>query len=274
MNFPNVPNPYYCEASVWDLYDPCVQDYWATVAVAPVLIIIGYGIVCRDSDPIRSPHRGPIALEDDDIPRHRCSFIWRPAFLATISFTEFVSWLTIGTYAFATDNIQFAAIGVPILISLTWLYASAQPVFYPQGTAYVDLFMLYLVHLFIGVFFLGSSIFYHPTDPMTTLTFVGVVLNLAATLSCLAVVSTMPLQLPPKGPNSSLEEFASIFDRATFRWVDEIIKLGDKKVIVNDDVWDLSSYVRSGHASKAFDKERFACLFKKMEIPIHNNPFV
>lgn len=267
---PDLPmSPVFCKTiNTWDLTDTCVLGFWsAVVPVALVLLFLVYSASHRCSttiiDDIQRPQPGPIALADDDtphIPLHRSSFIGRPALLAAISFIEFASWLTLGTYKVVTHEGHLGTALTAVLISLTWLYGSAKPAFCPKATAYVDLFILYLSHLWGGVLFLGPWIYFYPTTPVPVFNFIGVILNLVAIVSCLALVSTMPQRLPSQEPNCSPEDSASMYDRGTFGWVDHLIKLGDDH-LTNDDIWDLTPDMRSKYVSQAFDTIRYAWLF-------------
>lgn len=132
--------------------------------------------------------------------------LWRTIVLAFVALIESFFWLATAGYTFTvgTDS-PWSGIS-SVLIALTWVYAACRPVAKPQPTPPYDLFVLYTIHLVMGIILVGGIV--HSNDvygtPMPpTAVLVVLALNLVAILVVLGVVVNMPMGIRSNRVNKS-----------------------------------------------------------------------
>lgn len=206
------------QASPLDLSDPCIRATWA--ALAPAVFVAA---LCLFSIPLPLPAfarklgralgspldefltlREAEALSTDepipdDAVTNTAVPLWRTVALAFVALVQALIWLSAGAYILVTHELDTWTGVCAVLVGSTWVYGVCKPVFWPKPTAHYDLFVLYLVHLVFGVIVLvgiiyDHSVFHVPLGPR--IGFAGLIFNLVAVFVELALVSTMPMELP------------------------------------------------------------------------------
>jgi hypothetical protein len=148
--------------------------------------------VSGDEDAIASANA---EVQPDLIP------LWRSLVFVFIGLAETLCWLGDASFRFIYNPTDTWGNFRPILIAISWLYATIRPAMYPTSTPLYDLFSIYIVHLTGRILQFGGVLFDHgvggvPLPP--TIVVVGLVTNLGAVVGLLGVVVTMPLAVPSK----------------------------------------------------------------------------
>ncbi|KAI6146199.1 P-loop containing nucleoside triphosphate hydrolase protein [Pisolithus tinctorius] len=273
--------PWCGDSGLIDISNACVQSFWS--AILPALLTIAFVLVSvapsirifltRVRDGIKPPFQSYVVLGEDEMTEtsldtqgdattdniHSTPFVyqWRLALLAFIALLEVFSWTAFGIYHLVRDDGNSKIAIFSIVIGTTWLYNVLKPVFCPRPTAYIDMFILYTFHLIFGVIRIGASIYYLQATSVAILEWIGMSLNLVAIIAGLGIISTMPLKIPSDDLRKEIydkrspEDYASIFEWATYSWVYPLIKRGNTMEMKYEDVWDLTPAMHSG---PIFDK--------------------
>jgi hypothetical protein len=163
--------------------------------------------------------------------------LWRTLSLAIPALLETVAWLALASYrlvAFDTNE-SYATydLWAPLLVAISWFYASLKPVLRPASTPPYDLFVLYLVHVFTAFLSVGSVIYskYVYGESVSNAFILGTIVHFIILGGLLAVVFSMPLGVPTVqvdteeiGKTISPEDYTTLFKWATFFWVYPLIK--------------------------------------------------
>lgn len=283
-----------CEGSdLFEISNVCVQLFWGAV-VTSLLTVICLLVSLTPSIPtflarvregIKAPIHSYVVLGEDETREtsidtrgdtvddsRSIPFIyqWRLALLVFIALLEFFAWTAFGIYRLVGDLDHPRIAAFSIVIGITWLYNALKPVLCPRSTAYIDIFTLYVTHLVFGVIRIGTSIYYLQITSPTTLEWIGMSLNLIAIIAGMGVISTMPLKIPSDDlqqeiyDKQSPEDYASIFEWATYSWVYPLIKRGNTMEMKYEDVWDLTPAMRSGPIFTKFSVIEQPTLFKRL----------
>ncbi|KAI6003466.1 P-loop containing nucleoside triphosphate hydrolase protein [Pisolithus orientalis] len=198
---------------------------------------------------------------------------WRLLLLIFIALLQVFAWIALGIYHLVTDKDDFRTTSFSIVIGTMWLYNLLKPVLSPRRTAYIDLFVLYTILLGFGVIRIGISIYHFGAAPLTILEWIGMSLNLMAITAGLGVICTMPLTNPPDDLRREIyvrrspEDYASIFEWATYSWVYPLIKIGNTREMKPEDVWDLTPAMQSESIFKEFSTTRAETLCRRLWAP-------
>ncbi|KAI5999875.1 P-loop containing nucleoside triphosphate hydrolase protein [Pisolithus orientalis] len=268
--------PWCRDMGLIDISNACVQSFWS--AILPALLTVTFVLVSaapsirifltRVRDGIKPPLQSYVVLGEDEITEtsldtredattdniHSTPFMyqWRLALLAFIALLEVFAWTAFGIYHLVRDDGDSKIAIFSIVIGTTWLYNVLKPVLCPRPTAYIDMFILYTFHLIFGVIRIGASIYYLQTTSVAILEWIGMSLNLVAIIAGLGIISTMPLKIPSDDLQKEIydkrspEDYASIFEWATYSWVYPLIKRGNTMEMKYEDVWDLTPAMHSG----------------------------
>ncbi|KAF9235883.1 hypothetical protein BU15DRAFT_77487 [Melanogaster broomeanus] len=215
------------------------------------------------------------ALEDDQcLVVDNAFHLRRNGLLTFIALVQALSCLATGVHSLLTGNDDTWIGTTAILVGFTWIYGVCKPTFWPKATAHLDLFALYVTHLLLAVLLIGGTIYEHeilyvPMPPCLQL--IQMVVNSVAVMAGLAIVATTPFELPSIHIQKSLyikyspEDYATILEWLTFRWVYPLIKRGTDTTLNEEDVWDLSPTVQSRPVFAKFTSitrlSLFQCLF-------------
>lgn len=217
----------------FDFESPCIRGTWS--ALIPFFLVVVYIIsyiplsqpVRRVKDWATSPFASFVSIADaeaylyedatsEDVVRvdeDEEAKVKRRVNQASVKVTlvlswfgvlETVAWMGIGSFKLAEVD---AGSGVPwdawtsVFIALSWAYAAAKPMLKPQATPSYDLFAFYVLQLVLGGLRLGGEFYdwnvYQLPLP-STLTVVANVLNLVVIMALLAVVLSLPVNVPSK----------------------------------------------------------------------------
>ena len=207
-----------------DFGNPCVRTTWSALvptifvavmctialfpkttqsALKPVAETFPHFITLREAEALGN--NDDQALAGADIPRElqveeeNTVPLWRTTILSFLALFETLFWLGVASYTFVAMP-EKAWDGVSsLLIALTWLYATCRPVVRPTPTAPYDLFVLYIIHLVMGIVLLGGNVhakdvYDIPLPPTVVIT--GQALNLVVVLILLYVIINMPVGIP------------------------------------------------------------------------------
>ena len=163
--------------------------------------------------------------------------LWRTLSLAVPALLETVAWLALSSYRLVIFDIHesYATydLWAPLLVAISWFYASLKPVMRPSATPPYDLFVLYLVHGFTAFLSVGSAIYskYVYGESVSNAYVLGTTIHFTILGVLLAIVFSMPLGVPTAlvdkeeiGKTISPEDYTSLFKWATFFWVYPLIK--------------------------------------------------
>ncbi|KAF8554053.1 hypothetical protein OG21DRAFT_1497299 [Imleria badia] len=280
-------------SSPLDLSDPCVRASWA--AFAPAVFVAA---LCLFAIPLpltvfarkfgralKSPWDQFLTLREaealdadepipDDTVSNTAVPLWRTVALAFVALVQALIWLSAGAYILVTHELDTWTGVCALLVGSSWVYGVCKPVFWPKPTAHFDLFTLYLVHLVFGVIVLGGIVYdnrvlHVPLEPR--IRFACLIFNLVAVLLELALVSTMPMDLPSSRVNKedisvkySPEDYVTIFQWVTFSWVYPLVKRGTETTMNEEDVWDLSPTSQSRPVFGKFTTIKGASLLRRL----------
>ncbi|KAI6003480.1 multidrug resistance-associated ABC transporter [Pisolithus orientalis] len=196
----------------------CMQSFWNAVLPGP------------PSNPAQSQHNN----QDDSRPRWFFCY-WRLLLLTFIALLQVFAWIALGIYHLVSDQDDFRSAFSSIMIGVMWLYNLLKPAVCPRYTAYIDLFVLYTILLGFGVIRVGIStyLYYIGAASLTNLEWISMSLDLMAITAGLGYVRRSP------------EDYASIFEWATYSWVYPLIKLGNTREMRPENVWDLTPAMQS-----------------------------
>ncbi|KAI6115174.1 P-loop containing nucleoside triphosphate hydrolase protein [Pisolithus croceorrhizus] len=268
--------PPWCEdGGLFEISNVCVQSFWGAIATSLLTVICVListtpsipTFLAKTREGTRAPFHpyvvpgedetveGSLDTQDDaadDIRSAPFVYQWRLALLVFISLLEFLAWTAFGIYHLVMDRYDSRIGALSIVVGVTWLYNVLKPALCPRSIAYIDVFILYVTHLVFGVIRIGTSLYYLQMTSATTLEWIGMSLNLIAITAGLGIISTMPLKIPSDDlqkeiyDKQSPEDYASIFEWATYSWVYPLIKRGNTMEMKYEDVWDLTPAMRSG----------------------------
>jgi len=138
--------------------------------------------------------------------------LWRTLVFGFLGLSETLCWLGDASFRFINDPTDVWGGLRPILVAISWLYATIRPLIWPSASPPYDLFSIYVVHLIGGILQFGGILFDHnvvgvPLPP--TVVVMGLVANLVVIVVLLAAVVTMPLAIPSKRVKK--EDIVSLF---------------------------------------------------------------
>jgi hypothetical protein len=199
--------------------------------------------------------RGGEALVDEDVSQEsgvevqNLLPLWKTMLLSFIALLQALFWLAVACYTIvATGNIWD---GIScILIASTWLYAVCRPIAWPTVTPPYDLFVLYGIHLVMGILLLGGIIRANDVQGIplpATAVIVAHIFNLIGAIILLGVTVSFPmgiqssrikkseivshinlpvaLRLPFfQGISLSPEDYTPLWKWITFSWIFPIIR--------------------------------------------------
>ncbi|KAI0657587.1 multidrug resistance-associated ABC transporter [Cubamyces menziesii] len=255
-----------CNGATWtSLEDACVRASWA--AVLPFVFV---GLVLVSLVPpipallrfLKKPFTNFLPLPEaeallygdgnggEEREGENVVPLWRTLILSTVSLIECLLWLGIGCYSLII-NPEDTWNGVrDFLIAVTWFYAALRPIVRPTATVPRDLFVLFALHLLLGVVTSIGHVYDHyvygislPSLPATAVYAV----NLLAVAGAFLVVVNMPLGIPSKhvkkeeiGKSVSPEDYTTVWGWMSFRWVVPLLDRGMYNTLNESDVWSLS----------------------------------
>jgi hypothetical protein len=160
--------------------------------------------------------------------------LWRTLSLALPAIVETVAWVALSSYRLAVFESHAAYdLWAPVLVAVSWFYASLKPVMRPSPTPPYDLFIMYLVHAFTALLSVGSATYTRYTygESVSNAYVLGTTIHFIILGGLLAIVFSMPLGVPTSqvdkveiGKSISPEDYTTLFKWATFSWVYPLIK--------------------------------------------------
>jgi hypothetical protein len=236
-----------CNGSdIFDFHNICVRSSWSAILPASFVIVLCLLALVPVPESaqklleiVKSPFKsyislpeaealdakaaaGDVADDDEDDGQSVVPTpvpLWRTLLLSWVALVEALVWLGVSSFRLVDTPSDPWNIISPFLISCTWLYASARPVFTPMVTPPKDLFVLYVIHLASAILLFGGMIFdYNAVDlplPHTSVVF-AFLTNLVAIGILLAVIINMPLALPSKLVRKEDIVTYAFFTHATF----------------------------------------------------------
>lgn len=124
--------------------------------------------------------------------------VWRTLILCGIALLQSMAWLALASYHLITEPFH-ASLVLPYVLALPWLYAALRPLLKPLSTPPYDLFVLLLVHLFMGILMLGGALYTHYVleGPLASpFVLASLSVNIGAVLISLSVVINIPMGVP------------------------------------------------------------------------------
>jgi hypothetical protein len=200
--------------------------------------------------------------------------VWRMVLLTSLGLLEVFAWLAIGSYRLVTDQSDIWNGIAPIATSISWFYAALRPAIWPSPVVMYDLFTLYLVQLLTAILVVGGFFFdyrVYGTPLPSHFSFVAYASNITVVLILLVVILNMPVGLPSTkvdeaeiGKTVSPEDYCTLWQWMSFHWVLPLIERGTSKTLYEDDVWTLSSTVKSLPVFITFNKIQSVGLIRKL----------
>ncbi|KAH8825097.1 multidrug resistance-associated ABC transporter [Flagelloscypha sp. PMI_526] len=240
-----------CARLNWAAYFPFALTFSyllfkvARVGLWRIRNILNSNIVLRKSVDLFTPWltlqealaltRNSAELVEDAQQSQRISY-WSYHLIPFLSLVECFVWLAIATYNLAVYPSDVLQSGLQFLfIAFTWFYATARPIFFRQDTVLYDLFVLFCAHWF------GSLLlFFDVVGRGTPIVLVPAVFHFVMVTVLLGCIVHMPMAVPDAqidreeiGKTISPEDYSSLLNWITFRWVYPIVKL-------ENDVYELS----------------------------------
>ncbi|KAH7105339.1 P-loop containing nucleoside triphosphate hydrolase protein [Auriculariales sp. MPI-PUGE-AT-0066] len=206
-----------------------------------------------------------LARDDGELPAPKNPRNARNYTLAAIGLAELVA----RTAMFVRDRPWTDSAGasaLPAVQLAVWLYATLLPLLKPTLLPYYSLLAIFLPNL-LGSF-VGLYVSILPSDPEplpnafipNPLRFD--LLSISHTCLCLLgaiLVLNTPVRItwstPTKnaeGQNPALDDWATVFQWATFTWIDPLIAQGKKMALEEPDVWQLARNLRARVILKKF----------------------
>ncbi len=196
-----------------DVHDPCVRGTWATI---PATVLVA--VLCLSSLPIKVPRvvRQTTKLFRTFLTLHEAETldikdeqetleipivvpVWRTIVFALLGLMEALCWVGEGSYRALVMYYDVWGIVRAFLIAATWLYTVVRLVMSPAATPPYDVFVVYIQHLIGAILLLGgtlydAAVFGLPLPHGVILA--GLYVNPIITISLLAVVMGMPIDVP------------------------------------------------------------------------------
>jgi hypothetical protein len=219
--------------SSFDFEDACIRTVWAVIVPISIILAILLQAILRVLPyptavrvgwrKLTGPFEEFITLEEAETflasqesseregwtPASHKPPVWKNALVSLASWIQTVAWFTLGVRAFLTGPSDEAKLGfpVPVLMAVPWLYSAIRPIARPFATVPYDIFALLFSHVFCTILRFGGMWYEHgafdkPLPGPVVLAVWG--LNVAAIVVSLAVVLSMPLNLPTKGVDPAM----------------------------------------------------------------------
>lgn len=276
------------EGNLFDIYDACVQSFWT--AFAPAFLIIIFSLVSlvpsllltrsfHDTIPARfRPEEAEARATpenddtDDDTRPTRLILQWRLPFLIFVTLLQALAWITLGIYHSVGDEGNSGIAFFSALTGITWLCIALRPVLCRKPAAYVHLFILYATHLVIDVVRTVVLVSHLQTTRSAVLEGIWMSFNLALVGTGFAITSGMPLKFPSSAALQELyvkrspEDYASIFEWATYSWMYPLIKRGNTFEMKPEDVWSLTPSMQSRPIFTKFSTIKQPTLFRRLVV--------
>ncbi|GJJ07978.1 hypothetical protein Clacol_002185 [Clathrus columnatus] len=169
---------------------------------------------------------------------------WRTAFLIVLSCVELTGWLAVAIYNLIQFNQQnnsapFSFLPwTSYLIAFAWVYVLARILHTPPVTPPYDLFILFSIYFFQGVYHLGYAFFFYSTKEIplpSNLELLAQGVNVGILLCLLLVVFSLPLNAQRLKVTSkdeltpTPEDYTSLASWALFSWVDPLVSFKNIK---------------------------------------------
>ncbi|KAJ6615389.1 multidrug resistance-associated ABC transporter [Mycena sp. CBHHK59/15] len=271
-----------CSAGAFDFGDECIRRSWS--AVVPFVIVLALcisslhiplpSLVRRFSALVKAPFTeymtlhdaeavdvqsataGEMAADVKDVDVLETVPLWRTLVFSFAGIVQSLAWVAgAAFYLSTTSPVDGWEVARRFFMALSWLYTSVRPIAFPSATSPYDLFFLYLLHSVGGVLLLGGHIFDYGVGekPLpSTLTLVGLSLNLGVLFVLLYIIVQMPMNLPSTrvkkediGQSVTPEDYTTLWRWITFSWVYPLIKRGTHATLRETDVWALSPTMQS-----------------------------
>ncbi|KAI0030296.1 hypothetical protein K488DRAFT_87904 [Vararia minispora EC-137] len=281
------------DASPFDLEDACVRTLWSLVILA-LFLFVSLAVAApkpvflrRALDPFIVPLRPFLSLEqaeayDANVPlpeppdlRAPRPPLWRTLVLSGFAFMECLVWIFIGFLA-VVQHAPTLFTARAFVASATWLYMTVRPVVFPTLTAPCDIFTLLLAHASVALLSLGGTVYMHVVhgaDLPLPFTLSAAAVDATVILGLLVVVMCIPMGIPStyaEGPSKleggtvSPEDYVTLWDWITFKWVWPLIKKGSHVMLNEDDVWDLGATMRSRPLFVQFTRTRGSSVLRRL----------
>jgi hypothetical protein len=284
--------------NAFDIGDPFVRELWSSVVPGVLVVFFCFSLVSVPVperlrpviQSISSPFQKAITLQEaeafvepgaskaagleDGVGSNEVPSLWRTLLLEWLALLETLVWLASGSYRIVTDESDIRTAIPPILISITWFYATLRPVLWPSPTAMFDLFSLYLAHAAFSILILGGLIFdnhfYGEPFPSQVI-LLAHACNLTILLTLITTILSMPLGVPSSkvnkddiGKTVSPEDYCTLWQWISFHWVIPIIEKGTYNTLNEEDVWNLSPTNQSRPLFFIFSKRQHLRLLRRI----------
>ncbi|EGO28860.1 hypothetical protein SERLADRAFT_434751 [Serpula lacrymans var. lacrymans S7.9] len=296
-------SPHLCaDYGPFDFRDACVRRYWSSLV--PVALVLLFCVLSLPSPAwtqgffkvAKIPRRRFITIDEaealeldgssvtnrlpgrvDDFGegsiRGRTYFSRRRnLYLSWIALLETFAWSAVGIMPFSLRRAESTS--PPVLIAITWFYASLRPIIWPSITPPFDLFSLYITHLMSGILLLGGVLYEaYVWDIALPSGYViaSMVANIVTVAIALVIVLGMPLAIPSTrirkediGKSISPEDYTSLWGWITFCWVYPLIKRGTHATLNEPDVWNVSITMQSRPTFVRFMSFRDSSLLRRI----------
>ncbi|KAI0332220.1 multidrug resistance-associated ABC transporter [Cubamyces sp. BRFM 1775] len=256
--------------SVTSLYDPCVRSFWAAVLPFALVVLLLVSVIPPIPALLRvlkKPFENYLPLseaeallygEDDGDEGEESKDLvplWRTLVLSTLSLVECLLWVGVGCYSLVNDSDDLWNGGGDLLIAVSWFYAALRPIVRPTATVPIDLFLLFGLHILLGLFILCGHVYDYyahviafPPPSVVVMASAALFVGLAG----FAIVASMPARIPSGrikrediGKSVSPEDYTTAWGWMSFRWVTPLVDRGSHDTLNEADIWSLSPTMRA-----------------------------
>ncbi|KJA19718.1 hypothetical protein HYPSUDRAFT_1094370 [Hypholoma sublateritium FD-334 SS-4] len=268
--------------SLWDLSTSCSRALCVTLL--PTILVLGLGVSrIPFPDPFRrlaatvKPFFGPfltvseaealdvqaLGTEGDSVTNdgnrealelQQKIVRWRAALFVMLGVVECLLRIAIGVYFISATPSRTQNSFIYICSAIPWTYTAVRPISRPITTVPYDLLLIYTVLFCGGALSLGGIIYDQVVFdvPAQTILLATSATDMAISFVLLSSVLTMPMGYWSSDVNSkdigssvSPEDYCTLFDWVTFRWINPLIRLGKNTTLHEKDVWELSPTMQS-----------------------------
>ncbi|KAI0657563.1 multidrug resistance-associated ABC transporter [Cubamyces menziesii] len=252
-------------ASITSLSDPCVRWFWAAVLPFTLVVLLLVSVIPPFPAALRvlkKPFENYLSLVEaeallcnqdganEEVERKDSAPLWRNLILSSLSLVECLLWAGVGCYSLVINPDDPWNGGRDLIIATTWFYAALCPIVRPKATVPTDLFLLFGLHIILGIFILCGYVYDYyaygvPFPPPSVI--VAISAGLVAGLAAFVLVITMPIRIPSGRVNRedigkvvSPEDYTTAWGWMSFRWVVPIVERGSQFTLNETDIWSLS----------------------------------
>ncbi|KAF8518374.1 hypothetical protein BU17DRAFT_90966 [Hysterangium stoloniferum] len=206
--------------------------------------------------------------------------LWRTIILAVASAIELVAWLAIGTLNLvkivhhAPANRPFSFLPwTPFALAFTWLYTLGRIVHRPPVTPPYDVFILTIFHLLGGGFAFADQLYMYgtfgtPLPGRPELIAEGVHMGILVLMVTLIMAMPLNVRRAPVDkrvkPQPTPEDYTTLYGWATFSWVDPLVNFKAVNRLEEDDVWDLSSTLKTRNTFHTYNYQTGSSIFWRL----------